>query len=374
MELKALILAGGVGTRLRPLSCTRPKLLFPIANRPLLDLTIERLAKNGVEEVILAVNFMAERLEAVFGKTRYGVTLHYSRDKPPKRKTPDSQKSLGTGGPIRQAEKLLGKEEPFFVLNGDILADVDYSEILDAHQSYDATATLALHRVEDPSRFGVAKLTKENRIEAFVEKPKKNTPSNLANAGIYVLEPDIFQYIQAGKRCSIEREVFPKLAEERKLFGHEIKGLWVDVGKPADYIKANTLWLAAKSKDGRSTKISALKGTRIKENVAIGSGVQFGEISIIGPNVSVGKEVRVGNRVHIENSVIFPHTTISDYSTIKGAVVGEHVTLGRNVRIEEGCLVGDYVTIQDNTTLSQNVKVCPSKKVDERTTTSQCIV
>ncbi len=372
--MKALILAGGFGTRLRPLSCTRPKLLFPIANKPLLDLILERLARNGVAEAILAVNFMADSLEQVFGRKRYGVKLHYSIDKSPKGGISNSQKSLGTGGPVKQAEKLLGTKEPFFVLNGDILTDVDYLEIMEAHRTYDAVATLALHKVEDPSRFGVAKLTRENMIEKFVEKPVKNVPSNKVNAGIYVLEPDIFQYIQAGKKCSIEREVFPKLAEEGKLFGHEIKGLWVDVGKPADYIRANALWLATKLNGGHSMKIIHGEGSQIRENVAIGESVRLGEAAIIGPNVSIGNGVCVGDKVHIENSVIFPNATILDLSSVNGAVIGEYVTIGRNVKIERGCLIGDHATIQDNTTLKENVKVCPSKEVDEKAVTSQCIV
>jgi len=374
--LKALILAGGFGTRLRPLSCTRPKLLFPIANKPLLDLMLERLSENGVKEVILAINFMADALEQACGKSKYGIRLHYSRDTPPKPKTTrSSQKGLGTGGPVKQAEKLLGRKEPFFVLNGDILTDANYSRIMKEHKSNDRVATIALRRVKNPSRYGVVELTKEKCITRFVEKPSKKAPSNLANAGIYILEPDIFDYIPLGKRCSIEREIFPKLAKERVLFGYEIKGLWVDVGKPIDYIKANRLWLEAKMETiNNSVEAKIRKKVEIKEAVAIEDDAIIGEKSIIGPNVSLGEKVRIGKEVCIKNSIVFPNTVISDLTTIEEAIIGESVTIGKKVKIGRGCLIGDNAVIRDNITLTHDVKICPSKEISENILTPRNVI
>jgi mannose-1-phosphate guanylyltransferase len=365
--LKALILAGGFGTRLRPLTCTRSKLVFPIANRPILDLTLKRLAANGVEEVILAVNFMADALERAYAKSKYGVKIHYSIDAPPKRETSRAPKrALGTGGPVKQAEKLLGSKAPFFVLNGDILTTAHYSEIMKEHRRNKGIGTIALHKVEDPSRYGVVELAGKNRIARFVEKPSKNAPSNLANAGIYVFEPDIFDYIPAGRRCSIEREVFPKLANGNELFGHEIKGLWIDVGKPEDYIKANRMWLEAKKAKATLSRTAMIrKRARIKEAVAIDKNVVVGEGSVIGPNVSLGKKVSVGKGVHIVDSIIFPYTTISDDAIVKGAIIGESVSIGEKAKVGKGCLIGDNVIIQDDIALAQNVKVCPWKVVSE---------
>ena len=374
--MNALILAGGFGTRLRPLSCTRPKLLFPIANRPILDLTLEKLAASRVKEVVLAVNFMADTLEQACGKSKYGIKLHYSKDNPPKSETARSpERALGTGGPIKQAEKLLGWKDPFFVLNGDILTDANYLEIMKEHKNNNGIATIALRRVEDPSRYGVVELTKENRIQRFVEKPSRNAPSNLINAGIYVFEPDIFNYIPLGKRCSIEREVFPKLAKEGSLFGHEIKGLWVDVGKPADLIEANRLWLEAKiGPKNHFMRMKAGKKLEITEPAAIGVDVTIGENSVLGPNVSLGKNVSVGGGVHVKDSIIFPSTLISDFAIIEGAIIGESVIIGKKVKIGKGCLIGDNVTIKDNVTLTQNVKVCPSKAVSEDVLSPECIM
>jgi mannose-1-phosphate guanylyltransferase len=362
--LKALILAGGFGTRLRPLSCTRPKLLFPIANKPLLDLTLERLAAHGVDEAILAVNFMAEVLERAYGKSKHGIKLYYSRDAPAQLRaaTPSAQGALGTGGPVKQAQRLLENGEPFFVLNGDILTDIDYTGIKREHEKNGGTATIALHRVKNPRRYGVVEITKQRQITKFTEKPKGATGS-LINAGIYVFQSAIFSHIPADKRCSLEREVFPRLAEEGKLFGYEAEGLWVDVGKPADYLQANRLWLQAgmDAEGCLKTRLSR----QVKEAVVLGENVYLGKESAVGPNVSLGRGVYIGEGVSIRDSIVFPHTTILDYALVEGAMIGESVTVGRKVRIGRGCLVGDNVVIKDGVKLAHNVKVCPFKEVSE---------
>jgi NDP-sugar pyrophosphorylase family protein len=374
--LKALILAGGFGTRLRPLSCTRPKLLFPIANKPLLDLTLERLAANGIDEVVLAVSFMAEVLEKHCGDTKYGIRLHYSRDTPLMSRTlRSSQRALGTGGPVKQAQKLLGKKEPFLVLNGDILTDADYLGIMQGHEEKDGIATIALRRVEDPGRYGVVEMNEKKQIIKFTEKPSKEATNKLVNAGVYFFEPEIFNYIPTGKRCSLEREVFPKIAEERKLFGHEIKGLWIDVGEPADYILANQLWLKAGTGatiDARKVRVG--KQSKIKEAVAMDEGVSVGEKSAIGPNVSLGKNTSIGKRVSVKDSIILPYTVILHDTTVEGAMIGESVTVGRGVKIGKGCLIGDGAIIKDGVRLARGTRVCPFREVSKDVLKPQSVI
>lgn len=376
--MKAIILAGGFGTRLRPLSCTRPKLLFPIANRPILDLTLQRLAQSGVEEVILAVSYMASVFEQTLGASRYGVKIRYSLDiksDPHMRTKHPGQGYLGTGGPIRQAEELLGKEEPFFVLNGDILTNADYSGIMLAHKNFKGLATVALHKVEDPSRYGVVKLRQNNRIAEFIEKPISQPASKLVNAGIYVIEPDVLKLIPKGKRCSMEREIFPVLADKQKLYGHELTGLWIDIGKPVDYIKANRLWLEAKMEcclKPFKTRIGST--TKIVKTVALGKDVTIGEGTTIGPNVSLGNRVSVGSSVRIRDSIIFPKAAISDMTVLEGSIIGEAATIGRRVRIQEGCLIGDNTEIEDNVTLAKGVKICHSRRIDESISEPGCVL
>ncbi|MBN1784798.1 MAG: NDP-sugar synthase [Candidatus Bathyarchaeota archaeon] len=364
--MKAIILAGGVGTRLRPLSCTRPKLLFPLLNKPLLDHTLERLAETGVKGVTLAVKFMAESFMKRYGESTNGMTISYSKEKIP----------MWTGGAIKYAEELIGHEDQFLVLNGDIFTTIDYRGLIHEHKENEAVATIALYSVEDPSRYGTVKLTDDNRITQFVEKaPLGKAPSNLINAGVYVLDPEIFDYIPAGRPVSIEREVFPKLAKQGKLFGHTFTDIWIDIGKPEDYLRANKIMLDVSTKKrliGFGAKLGA--EVVINDPVMVDSGVTVGENSQIGPYVIVGRDTVLGRNVLLENSVVFPEATISDNATVRGAVIGEAVTIGENARISEGCVIGDYVTINDNITLSKHVTVCHSKEVKENVSESTNII
>jgi NDP-sugar pyrophosphorylase family protein len=364
--LKAIILAGGVGTRLRPLSCTRPKLLFPVLNKPLVDWTLERLAETEVDGVILAVKYMAETFMQRYGESKYGIKISYSLEKKPMR----------TGGAIKYAEELIGHEEPFLVLNGDIFTTIDYTALINKHKQNKAVATIALYKVKDPSRYGTVKLINQNRITQFIEKaPLKKAPSNLINAGVYVLDPKIFNYIPAGRPVSIEHEVFPKLAEEGKLFGHEFKQVWMDIGKPVDYLKANRVLLDVEQKKRLLGKAANLgEGTEFIDPVMVDEGVTVGQNAKLGPYAIIGRDAVLGRNITLENSVIFPEATISDHASVRGAIIGEGAAIGKGTTIMEGCVIGDYVTIRDNLTLSRNVTVCHSKEVKENVPESTRII
>jgi mannose-1-phosphate guanylyltransferase len=355
--MKAVILAGGFGTRLRPLSCTRPKLLFPIGNKPLLNWTLEMLKENGVTEVVLAVNYMAENFKRYYGDSFNGVKIHYSEEKMP----------LKTGGPIKKVEDIIGHDEPFLALNGDVLSTINYAKMTWAHrENKNAVATIALFQVEDPSRYGVVEITEKNKIIQFIEKPKGEIPGNFINAGIYVLNPEIFDYIPAGRPVSIEREIFPKLAKDGKLYGHRFTGLWIDIGLPKDYLKANQLILQHNLiKTPIDKKAVIEENVEIVRPVAVGADTFIDEKSKIGPSAIIGENVIIGKGVQIENSVIFPNTTISEFSSIKNAIIGEGAIIGRWVKIEGECIIGDHAFINDGITLVRGVTVCPSKEVTE---------
>ena len=357
-----MILAGGFATRLRPLSCTRPKTLFPIVNKPLLQWIFERLVKNNIKEAILAVNGLTEFYIKKQRIPKNGLHIKYSIDPT---KTP-----LGTAGPVKKAEKFLGNSEPFLVLNGDIFENVNYREIIEKHKENQATATIALCKVEDPTRYGVAEMAEDNRITRFVEKPAKGTaPTNLINAGIYVLSPEIFQYIPKGKKVSMEREIFPKLAEQGKLYGHSIHGLWIDIGKPEEYLQTNKIILDT------LTKTQKPKNTKYETQtpVALDKSVTIGEKSIIGPYAILGKNVTIGKNVHITNSVVFPDAKIGDCASINGAVIGENAEIGKKVKITQGCIVADQAKIRDNLSLVVGTEVCPAKEVSENILKSKLI-
>jgi len=239
--------------------------------------------------------------------------VKYSID-PPK-------KPLGTGGPVKNAEKLVGHSETFLVLNGDVFADLSYTEILEAHTKNKALATIALFEVEDPTRYGVAELAENCRIKKFIEKPAKGTaPTNLINAGIYVLNPKIL---------------------------------------------LNTL--------AKTPKIKSADKFELKKPTAIDKGVNIGAKSVIGPYAILGKNVRVGKNVQIKESVILSDAKIGDSSLINGAIIGEGVIIGKKVKVSKGCVIGDKAKIRDNLSLEKEATVCPAQEVLENILKSKII-
>lgn len=360
--LKALILAGGFGTRLRPLSCTRPKTLFPVLNKPIVKWIMERLSQNNIKEVVFATNSQTAFHLKQAKISSIGMKIIYSYD-PPK-------KPLGTGGAIKKAEKILA-EEDFLVVNGDIFAEIDYSEIIKLHKEKDSIATIALHHAKDPSRYGVAELVEDGRIKFFVEKPTTwHSSQSLINAGIYVLNPKIFGYIPKGRKVSLEREIFPTLAKKGKLYGYPFRGLWTDIGKIEDYLEVNKVLLEI----FHEKMENAIKGEgKIIPPAVCGKNTFVGKDSVIGPYAVLGRNVHVGKNAQIKNSVIFDGVSIKDSSVINGAVIGENVTIGRNVKISENCVIGDYTVIKDGVTLTKGVIVCPAKEILEDITIPKCI-
>jgi mannose-1-phosphate guanylyltransferase len=353
-SLKAVILAGGFATRLRPLSCSRPKTLFPIVNKPLLQWIFEGLSTNGVTEVILAVNALTQFHIKQQKPPRCGLKIKYAIDPP---KTP-----LGTAGPIKNTEKIVGYEEPFIVLNGDIFADVNYKQLIDTHVKTNALATIALYKVEDPSRYGVVEI-EGHRIKKFIEKPsKEQAPTNLINAGIYIFDPKIFSYIPKDKQCSMEREIFPILAKENKLFGHIIEGLWMDIGNPEEYLQTNKIIL---DKFYEKNKFKTLKHVETKNPVAIDKKVIIGKKTVIGPYTILGKNVTVGNNVQICDSIVFSDAKIGDNVIINGAIVGENVSIGKNVQVQKGCIIADQAKIKNSINLTEDMAICPAKEISE---------
>ncbi|MEM3823787.1 MAG: NDP-sugar synthase [Candidatus Bathyarchaeia archaeon] len=360
--MKALILAGGFATRLRPLSCTRPKIMFPVVNKPLVEWILEGLSKSDVKEAIFAVNPQTafNLRHSKFSKS--GVKTVYSCD-PPK-------KPLGTGGPVKKAEKILGRED-FLVVNGDIFVSINYAEIVKMHKDKNATATIALHSAKDPSRYGVAELAENGRIKKFIEKPPSGaSQSNLINAGIYVLSPEVFKYIPEGRKVSLEREIFPKLVEEHKLYGYLFEGLWTDIGKTEDYFEINKILLETLSKKGKN---AAKCGAEINLPAVCDKSALIGEGSVIGPYAILGRNVKVGKNAYVRNSIIFDGVSIADFSWIEGAIIGENVSIGKRVKINGNCVIGDHAVVGDDVTLARGVTICPAKEVFESVKVSGCI-
>jgi mannose-1-phosphate guanylyltransferase len=318
----------------------------------LLQWIFERLAKNNVKETVLAVNQLTEFYIKQNRVPKSGLKVRYSHD-PPK-------KPLGTGGPVKHAERFLG-HEPFLVLNGDIFADINYKELMETHIKTGALATLSLCQVEDPSRYGVAEITKSGRITRFTEKPPKGTePSNLINAGVYVLNPEVLQLIPEGRAVSMEREIFPKLATNGELFGHVVHGLWMDIGKPEEYLQTNKIILDAISVKRKRKRTSRFQ---LKEPIALDKDVSVADGAVIGPYAVLGKNVTVGKNTHIKDSVIFSGTNIGNSAWINGAIIGEEAEIGDHVKFGKGCIIADHAKITKGVSLTDDMAVCPAKVI-----------
>ncbi len=361
----AVILVGGFGTRLRPLTYTRPKQLLPLGNTTLIEYMIGRLAEQEFREIVLAVGYRPDTLKEVLGDgERLGVNIHYSLEEEP----------LGTAGPIRQAEDYLRGSGEFFVLNGDIVSDMNYQQILVHHRYHQAQASIALYRVDDPSRYGVVDITSEGQILAFIEKPPADTaPSNLINAGCYVLDESVLDHIPLGRKVSIERETFPLLCEKGRVYGWEHKGLWIDTGTPSSYLEANKEVLAASTnqshRESPPTHHGPVRrmyiGPTSSRNVRYlrpywkGKDTIIGNDCEIGPNVTLGRNVTIGAGTRIRDAVIFNCVEIGESVVLRNTVIGQGAKIGDKIRLEEFQLVGDGATIYPGAIVPPGARIDP---------------
>ncbi len=352
--MKALILVGGFGTRLRPLTCTRPKPLLPIANEPIICRMIRQLKVCGVTDIVLAVHYRADQLKSELGTGKdMGVSIHYSLEKEP----------LGTAGPIKLAESFL-EDAPFFVLNSDIVSSLDYAKLKQSHLNGTLTGTLALYTVSDPTRFGVVKVNEKNQITQFIEKPLKTRGTrHLINAGAYIFNPEILSYIPSGVPCSLEREIFPKLVDENQLIGHLFKGYWTDTGKPIDYLQANRLILQQENIEHRNNTQGIDQHVTIIPPVVLGQNCVIKTKCKIGPFVSIGNNVSINEQTTVSESIILSNTKIGKQTTIEKTILGENVEIGNSVRIKGLVVIGDFVTIKDKVTIHDGVTIYPKKTV-----------
>ncbi|KAI9145691.1 nucleotide-diphospho-sugar transferase [Paraphysoderma sedebokerense] len=334
--MKALILVGGFGTRLRPLTLTLPKPLVEFANKPMILHQIEALVKAGVTDIVLAVNYRPEVMVDFIKKYEelYKVNITFSVETEP----------LGTAGPLALARDILGKnDEPFFVLNSDVICEYPLEEFAKFHKNNGAEGSILVTKVEDPSKYGVVVLRENCKsIERFVEKPQVFV-SNKINAGLYCFSPKILDRIEP-KPTSIEKEIFPAMASQRQLFAMDLEGFWMDVGQPKDYLQGISLYLNSLYHKS-ANKLS--QGPHIVGNVLIHSSAKIGEGCKIGPNVTIDEGVVVGNGVRLKNCAILKNCIVSDHSWIEKSIIGWNSRIGRWTRLEGVTVLGDDVAVAD---------------------------
>jgi mannose-1-phosphate guanylyltransferase len=327
LAMKAAILAGGLGTRMRPLTFTTPKPLLPILNVPMLVRTIERLPR-GVDGVVLAVNYLAEQIGAYLKAHPPALPVKLILEEQP----------LGTAGAVRNLERELGGER-FFVLNGDVITSVDLGAMVEFHKRRKGVGTLHLWPVEDPTRFGIARLDSEGRITEFKEKPRlEEAFSNLINAGTYILEPEVLDLIPKGRAVSIEQEIFPQLLP-KGLFGYVSGEFWIDAGKPLDYIEAHRLLM--NEDRGRYRPRRKSPGVTVEPPCLIPPSTELAPGVKIGPNVSLGEAVVIGEGAQVNDSVLLDEVRVGAHARIEHSVIGNRAFIGDGARISRGTVVAD---------------------------------
>jgi mannose-1-phosphate guanylyltransferase len=343
--MKALILAGGEGTRLRPLTLAMPKPVVPVVNVPFLRYQLELLRKHGVNEVILSLGYQPQKIEAVLGDgSGIGMRIHYVVEQSP----------LGTGGAYKNAEPLLDGRT--IVFNGDILCDLDLTAVLRQHHSHQATATLVLTRVQNPSAYGLVETTDDGRITSFLEKPSADEITcNTINAGTYILEPEVLKVIPHGENYSFERGVFPGLLhDQRPVYAFVSEGYWIDIGTPQKYMQVHQDILHRRFSPPMTSAAatpSMAATARVDQNSQFGLGIVIGEMAKVQSS-SLGEGCRIGNSALVESCVLWPGVSVGDNARLVGCIIGRDCRIGRNAVISRGVVLGDHSVVADYSLLS----------------------
>ena len=300
MSLPAVVLVGGEGTRLRPLTEKTPRPMLPLLGRPLLEYTFDHLRSGGVDRAVLACGYLPTQIEQHFGPRYDGLALDYRVEPEP----------LGTGGAIRfGAENFDGT---FLALNGDSLREADIGALVDFHRSMGAKATILLARVPDPARYGLVRQDAQGRVTAFVEKPEPSqVDTDLINAGLYVLEPEVLDLVPGDRAVSIERDVFPALVEEGTLYALALPGYWLDVGTPARYLQAHLDLLNRRGGIDVDPTAEIGPETVLVPPLQVEAGAQIQRDARIGPCVALGADSQVGRRGVVRFSAVLAQAQIA---------------------------------------------------------------
>lgn len=332
MGLQAVILVGGQGTRLRPLTETRPKPMMPLFDRPMVAHQIDHLVRYGVTEIVFSCGYRPDALQAHFGDgSEFGVRLRYVVDPVP----------LGTAGAVKNAVPAFTHPGDVLVLNGDILTDLDLTEFVAAHGASGAAATVALIPVEDPSAYGLVRLREDRSVLEFVEKPSPDQliPGEpyLINAGTYLLSHEVLAMIPDGVACSIEREIFPAVAAKGRLYGHPYEAYWRDIGTPQSYLEAHRDMLA-----GHVPTAGVAGDVYVAPTATVEDGARIADRSCIG----AGSTVAAG--ASVVGSVLGAGSRIGPNAHVEGCVIGEGVEIGAGARLTDLVVVGDRARIGDD--------------------------
>jgi NDP-sugar pyrophosphorylase family protein len=350
--MKAILLAGGKGTRLRPLTIHTPKPIVPIFNRPFLHYQIDLLKQvPEIDEVILSLNYQPRRIEEIFGDgSEVGIKIRYVVEPAP----------LGTAGAVKYAGENL--TDSVVVFNGDVLTQIDLAAVVRLHRERRAKATIVLTPVDNPTAYGLVETDPEGNITRFLEKPKpEEITTNNINAGIYVLEPDTFDRIPSAVSWSIERSYFPSLIERQETFvGYIYKGYWIDIGTPEKYTQVHRdimdgRYVAEPFTEGGTARAAVAADARVEDGAVIegpcfvDEGVLVKAGARVGPYSVIGRQTQVEEAAVIEGAIVWPNCRISREAEVRNAILGRNCHVGRHVTLDNGAVLGDRTTLTDYT-------------------------
>jgi mannose-1-phosphate guanylyltransferase/phosphomannomutase len=374
--MKAVVMAGGEGSRLRPLTIRRPKPMVPIAGKPVMEHILNLLKRHGITEVVVTVQYLASNIEDYFGNgSQFGMRITYSREDVP----------LGTAGSVKNAEEQL--TEPFLVISGDALTDYNLSDIIKYHQEKKALATLTLAHVPNPLEYGVIITNEDGHITQFLEKPSWGEVfSDTINTGIYVLDPQIFAYFEKNKQYDFSQELFPlMLRKGDPIYGYIADGYWCDVGNLPEYMRANAdvlqgrvdVEIPAKNIGGN---IWCEDGVQIEEDaqlygpiyLAHDCKIKSGAI-VHGPS-TIGHYTILDERSQVDRSIVWNNSYIGERAELRGAIVGSSTNIKSKAVMFEGSVIGDNSIIQEGAIIQPNVKIWPDKEIESGAVVNSSII
>ncbi len=343
--MQALVLVGGEGTRLRPLTLTQPKPALPLVDRPFIRYMVEWLARHGVDEAVMACGFRAEDLRSALGdKVPGGPSIRYVQEDEP----------LGTAGPLCLAAELGFLGERFLVLNGDVLADLDLTALQRQHAETGATITLALHPVDDPSSYGLVRRDDTGAVLGFLEKPEPaEIDTDEVSAGAYVVETSVLDLIPAGRSVSIEREIFPQLVGHG-LYGRRLEGYWMDIGTPRRYLQAS--WDILEGRVESDVEPTA-------PGMLVAGGAVVASTASVGPRAVIGPGCEVGERATVTDSVLLEGCRIGAEARVRGAILDARVSVGAGARIAAGAVIGRGAIVQPGVEIGEDARVAPEEAI-----------
>lgn len=325
--MKAVVLVGGFGTRLRPLTLTTPKQMLPIVDRPMIEHVISWLAEHGVDTAVLSLGYRPDAfLDAYPDGTCAGVELVYAVEPEP----------LDTAGAVRFAAEQAGIDDTFVVVNGDVLTDLDLARLWSFHRESGAEGTIALTPVDDPSRYGVVPIDDAGRVLEFVEKPPPGTaPTNWINAGTYVLEPTVLSRIASDRRVSIERETFPAIVASQGLYAMQSDAYWIDAGVGPTYVQA---------------QLDLVEGRRRATARAIADDAALAAGAVVERSIAMHGAV-VEHEAIVRESVLLPGSVIRSGAVIEASIIGPRAVIGAGAHVSDGTIVGDDAVVPDGARL-----------------------